>query len=54
MSIIKDSYYKKYRYSLRGELGVLYISDPIGWNDDDKVFKRSTEVHGYLLTYLIT
>ena len=49
MSIIQDSYYKKYRYSLRGGLGVLYISEPIGWNEDDKVFKRSAEVHGVFM-----
>ena len=41
-----QSYFEKYRYSLKGPLGILYISDPIGWNEDNKVFKRSSEVHG--------
>ena len=41
-----QSYFEKYRYSLNGPLGILYISDPIGWNEDNKVFKRSSEVHG--------
>jgi len=49
MSIIQDSYYKRYVYSLRGELGVQYISEPIGWNDDDKIFKRSTDTHGVFI-----
>ena len=46
MAIIQDSYFVKYRYSLRGELGLLYILEPVGWNEDNKIFKRSTEVHG--------
>lgn len=41
-----QSYFEKYRYSLKGPLGILYISDPIGWNEDNKVFKRSNDVHG--------
>lgn len=49
MGIIQQSYYKKYSYSLRSALGVLYISDPIGWNEDNKIFKRSTESHGMFI-----
>jgi len=49
MSIIQDSYYKKYRYSLRGDLGTLYISEPIGWDEDRKKFKRSGDVHGVFI-----
>jgi len=41
-----ETYFNKYRYSINGPLGVLYISEPIGWNEDSKTFKRSKEVHG--------
>src|SRR6478609_8762993 len=43
---ISQEYYNKYRYSIRGPLGFALISQPIGWDDDGKTFKRSTDVHG--------
>jgi len=49
MGNIYQSYFKMYRYSLRGALGYLEISQPIGWGEDNKVFKRSTECHGVFI-----
>lgn len=43
---IFQEYFQKYRYSLRSSLGIIYISEPINWNEDNKTFKRSTDVHG--------
>lgn len=43
---IEQEYFDKYRYSIRGPLGFKYISQPINWNDDNKTFKRSLDVHG--------
>jgi len=50
MTNISQEYFNKYRYSLRGPLGVKYISDPIGWDEDSKVFKRSTDAHGVFVS----
>lgn len=36
----------KCRYSLNSFKGILYISKPIGWNEDNQSFKRSDETHG--------
>lgn len=38
------------RYSLNSYLGALYISKPIGWDDDSQVFKRSSENHGVFVS----
>jgi hypothetical protein len=46
---IAQEYYDKYRYSLRGPLGFIYISQPINWNDDNKTFKRSLDTHGVFI-----
>jgi hypothetical protein len=46
MSNISQSYFAKYRYFITGPYGILYISEPVGWNDDDKVLKRSEDAHG--------
>lgn len=43
---IRPSYYNNKRYTLRGLLGNLEISEPINWNEDEKEFKRSDKVHG--------
>lgn len=43
---IFQEYFQKYRYSLRSSLGLIYISEPINWNEDNKTFKRSLDVHG--------
>ena len=37
------------RYTLRDSLGNLKISEPIGWEEDEKEFKRSTDVHGVFI-----
>ena len=37
------------RYTLRDSLGNLEISEPIGWEEDEKEFKRSTDVHGVFI-----
>lgn len=50
MENILQSYFAKYRYSLRGLLGTIYISAPENWDEDDKVFKRSKEVHGVFIS----
>lgn len=46
---IAQEYFDKYRYSLRGPHGFEYISQPINWDEDNKVFKRSTENHGVFI-----
>lgn len=43
---IRPSYYNNKRYTLRGLIGNLEISEPINWNEDEKEFKRSEDVHG--------
>jgi len=49
MGNIYQSYFGMYRYSLRGALGILQISQPIGWDSDNKVFKRSKDTHGVFI-----
>jgi hypothetical protein len=36
----------KRRYSLNSSNGLLYISKPVGWDEDNQVFKRSDDTHG--------
>lgn len=36
----------KRRYSLNSKKGLLSISKPVGWNEDNQVFKRSSDTHG--------
>lgn len=49
MGNISLEYFNKYRYSIRGALGTVYISEPVNWNDDEKVFKRSLDTHGVFI-----
>jgi len=46
MPYVLPSYTNKVRYTLIDSLGSLEIAEPINWKDDEKEFKRSTEVHG--------
>lgn len=46
MGDVSQAYFSKYRYTLLGALGFKRISEPKGWGSDNKVFKRSTDVHG--------
>lgn len=46
---IAQEYFGKYRYSIRGPLGFIYITQPINWNDDNKTFKRSVDTHGVFI-----
>jgi len=50
MNYISPSYYNKVRYFLLGDtIGRQEISEPIGWREDEKEFKRSTKVHGVFI-----
>lgn len=49
MGNIYQSYFNMYRYFIRGKFGVIEISQPIGWDSDNKVFKRSKDVHGVFI-----
>ena len=49
MGNIYQSYFNMYRYFIRGQFGVIEISQPIGWDNDNKVFKRSKDVHGVFI-----
>lgn len=46
-NIIQPSYSNRIKYTLRNDVfGSQIISEPIGWNEDEKEFKRSVKVHG--------
>ena len=49
MSEYRTSFSDIVRYTLRDSLGTLEISEPIGWQEDEKEFKRSTDVHGVFI-----
>lgn len=47
MNAIQPSYHNRVKYTLRNDVfGSQIISEPIGWNEDEKEFKRSVKVHG--------
>jgi hypothetical protein len=50
MNRIQPTYDNRVRYTLRNSLfRPLTISEPEGWNDDEKVFKRSLTAHGVFI-----
>ena len=49
MGYIIPSYSNLVRYTLRDSLGILEISEPLNWKEDEKEFKRSTKVHGVFI-----
>lgn len=50
MESIQTSYFKQFRYYLNSLLGQQEISMPIGWDEDNKIFKRSLDVHGVFIS----
>jgi hypothetical protein len=50
MNRIQPTYDNRVRYTLRNPVfKSLVISEPEGWNDDEKTFKRSLKVHGVFI-----
>jgi hypothetical protein len=50
MNSISPTYYNLVRYFLLGDtIGRKKISEPIGWKEDEKEFKRSPKVHGVFI-----
>lgn len=49
MTYIRQGYAELVRYTLKGDLGNKVISEPLNWNEDEKEFKRSTDVHGVFI-----
>ena len=50
MNQIQPTYHNRVRYILRNiTFGNKIISEPEGWNDDEKTFKRSLKVHGVFI-----
>jgi hypothetical protein len=52
MATINTAYFDRVRYTLKSKsLDSLIVTEPIGWNDDEKEFSRHEQYHGIVTKF---